>query len=66
MTEARKTIVEWCKEYEAVIVNANGFPKPFSWDSEVTRNEFLQGMMGSTIQFTPKIVEALIEFTQSN
>lgn len=60
MSEQRKTIEEWSKEYETVVMDADGFPKGFEWETTLlTRKEFLQGMMGSTIQFGPKINQAL-------
>lgn len=58
MAEVKKTIDEWCTEYETVIMDADGFPKHTTWDTPLTRKEFLQGMMGSTIQFGSKINEA--------
>ena len=59
MTEIKKTINEWANEYETVVLDPDGFEKHVNWDTPLTRKEFLQGMMGSTIQFGPKINEAL-------
>ena len=59
MTEIKKTINEWVNEYETAVLNLDGFPKYVTWDTPLTRKEFLQGMMGSTIMFGPKICEAL-------
>jgi len=59
MTEIKTTINEWANEYETVVLDPDGFPKSVTWDTPLTRKEFLQGVMGSTIVFGPKINEAL-------
>lgn len=59
MTEIKMTINEWVNEYETEVLDPDGFPKDVTWETPLTRKEFLQEMMGSTIQFGPKINEAL-------
>ena len=56
----KKTIQEWCNQYETVIISYDGFRDKNANDL-LTKKEFLQGMMVSTIQFNPKILKALDE-----
>ena len=56
----KKTIQEWCNQYETVIMSYDGF-RDKNENDLLTKKEFLQGMMVSTIQFNPKILKAFDE-----
>ena len=56
----KKTIDQWCDEYDAKIFSYDGF-RDKNPDDLLTRDEFLHGMMTCTIQFGDKLIKAFDE-----